>query len=173
MHFNNFTMDNFLTSLQLLGDRYPHPEVRKFAVKNLEGIPPSELRDYLPQLIQVYFLIILSVTNPMQVLKKEQFHFSAVSDFLIRQSLADFHIAHSAFWQLKSELDATENTERFQLMLEALLFACGQGRKELLHEDEFIRILNSIALSLKETKLSEREATFKYFFADSLKELIH
>lgn len=42
-----------------------------------------------------------------------------------------------------------ESSERFQLMLEALLIGCGRARKELVQQDDLIMMLNAIAAAIK------------------------
>ena len=40
-------------ALELLGSKFPHKNVREFAVSCLENVPTYDLIDYLPQLVQV------------------------------------------------------------------------------------------------------------------------
>ena len=106
-------------SLELLDAKYSDPVVRSYAVSRLEQLEDAEVEDYLLQLTQV--------------LKYEPHHDSALARFLLKRALRNKkRIGHSLFWHLKSEMHIPEIAERYGLILEAYLRACGeQTRLEL------------------------------------------
>jgi phosphatidylinositol-4,5-bisphosphate 3-kinase len=89
-----------------------------------------------------------------QALKFEPYHFSALSQFLIRRGFFDTtRVGHFFFWQLKSELHNPAVTERFSLLLESYLKSCGKhARRQLIAQAELTKKLNSIAIDIKTKK---------------------
>ncbi len=122
---------------------------RTFAVETLNDLPNDRFRDILPQLIQS--------------LKNEYFHYSPLSCLIMKKAFSDLRIAHVVYWQLKCEIrDESEYSERFQVLLEALMMGCGkQMKKEIFKQDQIIDALTAIASTLQKAKPTERSAVFK------------
>ena len=98
--------------------RYADLEVRKYAVKCLEGLSDTELELYMPQLIQT--------------LKYDPYHDSALSGFIMKRALRNpSYIGHLFFWSLKAEVHIVEIRERYSLLIDEFLRGCGLYRKQL------------------------------------------
>jgi hypothetical protein len=98
----------------------------------LNNLTDAELKDYLLQLVQV--------------LKYEPNHISALACWLMRRALGNqIQLGHTFFWSLQAEMHVPEISERFGLMLEIYLRACGEQREELLKQMEVIKKLKMIA----------------------------
>ena len=132
-------------ALQLLDAQFANRKVREFAVHCLDKLSDEHLKDYLLQLIQV--------------LKYEPNHFSPLAIWLLDRSLHNqILIGHAFFWHLKSELHNPEISERFSLLLEMYLRACGSQRDDILNQLTVVQHLNNIALFVKTIPLSRRKA---------------
>eukprot|EP01133_Synstelium_polycarpum_P015439 gene15439-18312_t len=125
-------------ALELLDARFADNNVRSFAINTLNSFTDAEFSDYLLQLTQV--------------LKYEPYHKSDLSNILIQRALANrSRIGHPFFWFLKAEMHTPEIEERYGLLLEGYLRSCGSHRQELIKQNEVIKALHSVAMSVKQT----------------------
>jgi hypothetical protein len=129
-------------ALGLLDACYPHPEVRAFAVEALASIDD----DYL-------IGIMLQLT---QALKYECYHLSALALFLLRRALSNRLIGHRFFWYLKAEIHQVEIRERYGLIIEAYLHACGDFRRDIFRENKVLNDLTAVGNLIKSTPAAER-----------------
>jgi len=133
-------------ALELLSGKYADTFVREFAVLQLDQMSNELFQDYLPQLVQA--------------LKSEVWHYSPLACLLIRKALGDLRNAHCLFWHLRSELHYPY-TERYQLLLEAFLLGCGGAfRRQLMHQDDIIGMLTTLAKETQQARPQERDAVF-------------
>ena len=138
-----------LFKFQLLDAKFANRQVREYAVTSLNNLSDPELRDYLLQLVQV--------------LKYEPNHISALGCWLMRRALKNqIQIGHAFFWHLQAEMHVPEISERFGLLLEVYLRACGEQREELLKQMEVIKKLKLIAGIVKDTPSSRRKQTLEH-----------
>ena len=129
-------------ALDLLDARYADLEVRKYAVKCLEGLSDTELELYMPQLIQT--------------LKYDPYHDSALSGFIMKRALRNpSYIGHLFFWSLKAEVHIVEIRERYSLLIDEFLRGCGLYRKQLTQQHWVVTKLEYAALRLKKVKAHE------------------
>ncbi|KAL6059622.1 Phosphatidylinositol 4,5-bisphosphate 3-kinase catalytic subunit gamma isoform [Balamuthia mandrillaris] len=131
-----------IEALELLDSSFADSKVREYAVSCLDDFGTEEFMDYLLQLVQV--------------LKYEPHHNSALAHYLLKRALLDRRIGHSFFWYLKSEMHVPEISERFSLLLEAYLRACGSHRSELKKQTALLKNLEYVANKIKDIKDSER-----------------
>ncbi|EGC30605.1 hypothetical protein DICPUDRAFT_58194 [Dictyostelium purpureum] len=130
-------------ALELLDAKHANRKVRDFAVSCLEELSEDELLDILLQLVQV--------------LKYEPFHDTKLSRFLLRKAILHRSIGHSFFWYLKSDLHVLNLSERFGILLESYLYACGAHRVELLKQLDVINNLTDVAKKIKPLKDQDRK----------------
>lgn len=129
-------------ALGLLDAGYAHPAVREHAVEALSTIDD----DYL-------LGIMLQLT---QALKYEPYHQCALVRFLLRRALKNRKIGHRLFWYLKAEIHQIEIQERFGLIVEAYLHACGDFRRDIFRENKVLNDLTAVGSIIKSTPASER-----------------
>ncbi len=129
-------------ALGLLDACYAHPDVRSFAVSALSSIDD----DYL-------LGIMLQLT---QALKYEPYHLNALALFLLKRALRNRLIGHRFFWYLKAEIHQIEIRERYGLILEAYLHACGDFRREIFRENKVLNDLTTVGNIIKSTPTAER-----------------
>lgn len=129
-------------ALGLLDACYAHPEVRSHAVNALSSIDD----DYL-------LGIMLQLT---QALKYEPYHLNALALFLLKRALRNRLIGHRFFWYLKAEIHQIEIRERYGLILEAYLHACGDFRREIFRENKVLNDLTTVGNIIKSTPTAER-----------------
>lgn len=141
-------------ALQLLDPRFPDSMVRTYAVNRC--LWPMSDNDVYRILLQL-----------IQALKYESYHTSSLALFLLRRAFWDPNrIGHFLFWQLKSEMINPMFSERFSVMMEALVKSSGRlAREEFLAQNKVLTWLHQIALEIKgrrgsvaakTTKLQER-----------------
>ena len=121
---------------------YAHPDVRSYAVAAISSIDD----DYL-------LGIMLQLT---QALKYEQYHMSALGMFLLKRALQNRLIGHRFFWYLKAEIHQIEIRERYGLLIEAYLNACGDFRRDIFRENTVLNDLTTVGNIIKSTPASER-----------------
>eukprot|EP00007_Cunea_sp_BSH-02190019_P008525 CAMPEP_0174246080 /NCGR_PEP_ID=MMETSP0417-20130205/41892_1 /TAXON_ID=242541 /ORGANISM="Mayorella sp, Strain BSH-02190019" /LENGTH=1374 /DNA_ID=CAMNT_0015325931 /DNA_START=40 /DNA_END=4164 /DNA_ORIENTATION=- len=132
-------------ALELLDAKFAEPKVREFAVRCLQSLSDRELRDYLLQLVQV--------------LKYEPHHFSPLACWLIQRALANqIEIGHAFFWHLQAEMHVQEISERYGVLLETYLRACGKQIDEFLAQMDVLHKLALVAGVIKDTPESRRRA---------------
>eukprot|EP01133_Synstelium_polycarpum_P010564 gene10564-12289_t len=129
-------------ALELLDAKHVDRRVREYAVTCLESLEEEALCDILLQLVQV--------------LKYERTHDSALARFLLRKALGSRPIGHLFFWYLKADLHVANIAERFGLLLEAYLHACGSHRTELASQINVIDSLGDVARKIKPLKDVDR-----------------
>eukprot|EP00735_Rhodelphis_limneticus_P000750 TRINITY_DN11275_c0_g1::TRINITY_DN11275_c0_g1_i1::g.762::m.762 TRINITY_DN11275_c0_g1::TRINITY_DN11275_c0_g1_i1::g.762 ORF type:complete len:1066 (+),score=268.88,sp/P54673/PI3K1_DICDI/38.97/0.0,PI3Ka/PF00613.15/6.2e-59,PI3_PI4_kinase/PF00454.22/2.1e-50,PI3K_C2/PF00792.19/5.8e+02,PI3K_C2/PF00792.19/4.8e-25,PI3K_rbd/PF00794.13/0.00056,PI3K_rbd/PF00794.13/5.8e-13,HEAT_2/PF13646.1/0.14 TRINITY_DN11275_c0_g1_i1:311-3199(+) len=130
-------------ALELLDAKFAHERVREYAVKCLERLSDEELSEYLLQLIQV--------------LKYEPYHDSSLARFLMRRALrCPDLIGHQFFWHMKAEMHVAEISERFGLLIEEYLRACGIHRKRLSIQNQVMEMLVGVANHIKTVSTAER-----------------
>ncbi|KYQ96905.1 phosphatidylinositol-4 [Tieghemostelium lacteum] len=129
-------------ALELLDAKHANRLVRAYAVSCLEELPEEELLDILLQLVQV--------------LKYEPYHDSKLARFLLKKAILNRNIGHSFFWYLKSDLHVASVSERFGILLEAYLHACGTHRHDLLKQQKVIENLTDVAKKIKPLKDQDR-----------------
>jgi len=135
-------------ALQLLDAHYPAPEVREYAVGCLRNISDMDLEDYLLQLVQV--------------LKYEPFHDSPLSRFLLQRAVQNRErIGHLLFWYLKGELAVPHISQRYTLLVEAYLYACGDHLFELHNQTQLVDKLQHTAELVKSKKKGKRHVLHK------------
>eukprot|EP00004_Rigifila_ramosa_P017917 TRINITY_DN4410_c0_g1_i2.p1 TRINITY_DN4410_c0_g1~~TRINITY_DN4410_c0_g1_i2.p1 ORF type:complete len:1276 (-),score=331.80 TRINITY_DN4410_c0_g1_i2:61-3729(-) len=131
-------------AMELLDAKFADARVREYAVSRLETLPHSVLPDYLLQLAQV--------------LKYEPYHDSPLARFLLRRALeCRVRTGHFLFWHLKAELHVAEITDRYSLILEAYLRACGQHRRDLGRQCEMQTHLSGCAQIVKKSTGSQAD----------------
>ena len=119
-------------ALELLDAQFADTHVRDFAVRCLAQMTDGEISEYLLQLIQV--------------LRYEPYHDSALARFLLSRALRSQHrIGHMFFWNLKSNIAVPEISERYGILLEAYITACGARRYELEDQLALIARLEDVA----------------------------
>ncbi|EKE42120.1 hypothetical protein ENUP19_0207G0012 [Entamoeba nuttalli] len=137
------------TAIEMLDFKFPDQRVRDFALKCLDAMDDAELIMFLPQLIQA--------------LKFELHHNSELAMFLLRRALRNKNrIGHQFFWFLKAELHDNRVTERYGLLLEAFVGACGKYQIELYNEVKFQLDLIDIANHVK--TLATKDEQKQYMF---------
>ena len=129
-------------ALNLLGAESADPNVRAFAVRQLENLQDAELSVFM-----------LHLTH---ALKFETFVDSALARFLLRRSFLSPHtIGHALFWCLKSEMSMLEGIavrHRFGIIMSQYLRCCGQIHREVLgHELWLMNRLAHISSAVKST----------------------
>ncbi len=129
-------------ALGLLDACYAHSAVRSHAVSILDSIDD----DYL-------LGIMLQLT---QALKYEPYHESALGRFLLSRALKSRLIGHRFFWYLKAEIHQIEIRERYGLMIEAYLHACGDFRRDIFRENKVLNDLTAVGNIIKSTPTAER-----------------
>ncbi|EFA86096.1 phosphatidylinositol-4,5-diphosphate 3-kinase [Heterostelium album PN500] len=129
-------------ALALLDAKNVDYYVRTYAVHCLDALSEEELLDILLQLIQV--------------LKSEPFHDSPLSRFLLKRAILSRTIGHHFFWYLKADLHVTNIAERFGLLLESYLQACGSHREEMGRQLQVIDSLTAVARKIKPLKDQDR-----------------
>lgn len=103
----------------LLNKEYAHEEVRNFAVKQLRVLQPTDLKVYLPQLVQA--------------LKFEPYHASNLAALLIEYAIeAPCQFGFEFFWYLKVESHDEQYRERYAVILNSYLEVCGRKQSEIL-----------------------------------------
>nr|XP_006811760.1 PREDICTED: phosphatidylinositol 4-phosphate 3-kinase C2 domain-containing subunit beta-like [Saccoglossus kowalevskii] len=131
-------------ALQLLHPQFADCEVRVMAVSYIQCLSDDELCDYLPQLVQA--------------LKYENYHDSALARFLIERSLTSIRVAHYLYWHLKDCVCDQQFSQRFQMVLGALLCTSGEAiRDQFQRQDEFMTKLGEVAEIVKKHKDSIRQ----------------
>ncbi len=129
-------------ALGLLDACYAHPSVRTFAVGILSSIDDQYLLGIMLQLTQA--------------LKYEPYHQSALGSFLLRRALKNRLIGHRLFWYLKAEIHQIEIRERYGLIIEAYLHACGDFRRDIFRENRVLNDLTAVGNIIKSTPTAER-----------------
>ncbi|GAM25539.1 hypothetical protein SAMD00019534_087140 [Acytostelium subglobosum LB1] len=132
-------------ALELLDAKHVDRKVREYAVRCLESLSEEGLQDILLQLVQV--------------LKCEPYHDSPLARFLLRRSILNRTTGHHFFWYLKSDLHVTNIAERFGLLLESYLLACGTHRNEIQRQIQVIDSLTEVARKIKSLKDQDRRET--------------
>ncbi|XP_055503911.1 phosphatidylinositol 4,5-bisphosphate 3-kinase catalytic subunit gamma isoform-like [Leucoraja erinacea] len=124
-------------ALELLGADVADREVRKLAVRRLEGLDNDHLLRYLLQLVQV--------------LKFEPYHDSSLARFLIGRALTSKRIGHFFFWYCRGEVMGSPSfSDRYSVTLEAYLLACGQTLlQDFQRQVHLASSLGHVATSLK------------------------
>jgi hypothetical protein len=118
--------------LELLDAKFADPNIRSFAVDQLETLSDEDIGDYLLQLIQA--------------LRYEPYLDCALTRFLLRRAVANPLLGHFFFWYLKSELHNEETFERNGLLLEAYLRSCTPGqRNQLGLQNQLVQALLDIS----------------------------
>ncbi|XP_077994374.1 phosphatidylinositol 4-phosphate 3-kinase C2 domain-containing subunit beta-like [Glandiceps talaboti] len=131
-------------AMQLLHPQFADGQVSAMAVKWIRSLADDELCDYLPQLVQA--------------LKYENYHDSALARFLLERALTSVRIAHFLYWHLKDNLTDQQFSQRFQMVLGAMLSTCGQAlRDQFQQQDEFMNKLSEVAEIVKKHKDSVRQ----------------
>mmetsp|Transcript_9981 Transcript_9981/g.13709 ORF Transcript_9981/g.13709 Transcript_9981/m.13709 type:complete len:1266 (+) Transcript_9981:125-3922(+) len=146
-----WTPPTAVEALELLDSQFADAKVREYAIGCLEKLNDGDLVDYLLQLVQV--------------LKYEPLHDSALARFLLRRALQNKDIVgHTLFWHLRAEMHVPEIAERYGLLLEAYLRACGNiYRTELVKQLEIVDQLTEVALKIKQIpSKEERLETVRY-----------
>lgn len=114
----SWNMEDLETSdfLELLDAKFADPNIRSFAVDQLDSLSDDAIGDYLLQLIQA--------------LRYEPYLDCALSRFLLRRAVqSPSQLGHFFFWYLKSELHNAETFERNGLLLEAFLRSCSPSQR--------------------------------------------
>ena len=128
-----------ILALGLMTSNFPDIVVRTSAVSWFSCVSESELCEYLPQLVQA--------------LKYETYHNSALSRFMITSALKSPKVAHYLFWHLKYYTGDAQFSQRFQVVLGALLGTCGTALKDQVsRQDLMVRQLAKTTQNVKETK---------------------
>eukprot|EP01127_Copromyxa_protea_P008788 TRINITY_DN2020_c0_g1_i6.p1 TRINITY_DN2020_c0_g1~~TRINITY_DN2020_c0_g1_i6.p1 ORF type:complete len:638 (-),score=92.32 TRINITY_DN2020_c0_g1_i6:16-1929(-) len=122
-------------ALELLDSRYADSFVRNYAVSRIEQLTNSQIEDYLLQLVQV--------------IKYECYHDSALVRHLLKRAIRNKRIGHYFYWFLKSELEHSQISERFGLILEAFLKGGGNNRDEIAIQEQVHQKLAVIAYQVK------------------------
>lgn len=137
-------------ALQLLDPRFPDSMVRTYAVNRC--LWPMSDNDVYRILLQL-----------IQALKYESYHTSSLALFLLRRAFWDPNrIGHFLFWQLKSEMTNPMFSERFSVMMEALVKSSGRlAREEFLAQNKVLTWLHQIALEIKGRRGSVASKTTK------------
>jgi phosphatidylinositol-4,5-bisphosphate 3-kinase len=135
-------------ALNLLGPETSDPNVRAFAVRQLESLDDSELS-----------IFMLHLTH---ALKFETFVDSALARFLVRRALlAPGDIGHTLFWSLKSEMSMQEGLavrQRFGVVIDQYLRCCGIAhRASIGHSVWFMERLRGIAREMKVKKIAKKK----------------
>ncbi|KNE56070.1 hypothetical protein AMAG_01912 [Allomyces macrogynus ATCC 38327] len=131
------------TALLLLDGQFCDDEVRRFAVQTLAILADSELEDYLLQLVQA--------------LSFEQHFDSALARFLLNRALTSQRIGHRFFWTIKAEMDNSNMTTLYTMLLEAYLKGVPDRIPDLLHQQRLVDKLHETALAVKNTRASDRK----------------
>ncbi|XP_064214165.1 phosphatidylinositol 4-phosphate 3-kinase C2 domain-containing subunit alpha isoform X1 [Tribolium castaneum] len=147
-----------IQALQLLLPTFPDLEVRKIAIRWINGLTNDQLVDYLPQLVVA--------------LRHEIYENSPLAQFLLDRSLRAPRLAHHLFWLLSHTLPGSNpqnsssdditvaegrHHRRLKLMLRALLAICGDSlRSCFLSQQLLVKELNDLAETVKKTKESQR-----------------
>ncbi|XP_044261895.1 phosphatidylinositol 4-phosphate 3-kinase C2 domain-containing subunit alpha [Tribolium madens] len=150
-----------IQALQLLLPTFPDLEVRKMAIRWINGLTNDELVDFLPQLVVA--------------LRHETYENSPLAQFLLDRSLRSPRLAHHLFWLLSHALPGSNpqnftpelcdeitvaevrHHRRMKLMLRALLAICGDSlRNCFLSQQLLVKDLNDLAETVKKTKESQR-----------------
>lgn len=129
-------------ALGLLDACYAHPAVREHAVEALSTIDDEYLLGIMLQLTQA--------------LKYEPYHQCALVRFLLRRALKNRKIGHRLFWYLKAEIHQIEIQERFGLIIEAYLHACGDFRRDIFRENKVLNDLTAVGSIIKTIPATER-----------------
>jgi hypothetical protein len=138
-------------ALNLLGPETSDPNVRAFAVRQLETLNDAELN-----------IFMLHLTH---ALKFETFVDSSLSRFLVRRALlAPATIGHAFFWSLKSEMSMQEGLavrQRFGVVISQYLQCCGSAHRTVLgHSLWLMERLTAIAkLAKRNQKKKSKERT--------------
>lgn len=146
--------------LTLLDAKFQDVKIREYAVAQFDKLKDDELQLYLLQLVQQ--------------LKSENYHHSALSDFLIRRGMkSPFVIGHYLFWHLKAETVNPAFCERYAVIMEQLLLVCDYTAKELRKQNNVIGKLQRAAERVRTRKDSGKfkKAANKKIFAQEIKEL--
>lgn len=139
------SLDPFV-ALELLGSDYQDTKVRQFAVSCLAAFSDNDLSTVLLQLVQV--------------LKHEQYHSSALSNFLILAAARSLLIAHQLYWYFEAEIHLPNTFFRFRLLKKALLSAVSsEFRERLLLQSGLVRNLTVVATEVKTVDKSQRVPT--------------
>ncbi|XP_070562240.1 phosphatidylinositol 4-phosphate 3-kinase C2 domain-containing subunit beta-like isoform X2 [Ptychodera flava] len=141
---NRWTPLEPVEAMLLLHPQYADCQVRATAVEWIQCLTDDELCDYLTQLVQA--------------LKYENYHDSALARFLLERALTSVRIAHYLYWHLKDSLADQQFSQRFQMVLGALLSTCGQAlRTQFEQQDDFMTKLSEVAETVKKHKDSVRQ----------------
>ncbi|KAM3968313.1 LOW QUALITY PROTEIN: phosphatidylinositol-4-phosphate 3-kinase catalytic subunit Pi3K68D [Aphomia sociella] len=163
-------------AMHLLLPCFPDGRVRAAAALLMHGLSDDELCCVLPQLAQA--------------LRYETYECNPLAELLLTRALASPNVAHRLFWLLVHSLpnlpqqatteeflgisleesssepaDTEESataTWRYQLLLRALLAACGHNlRHTLLRQHALVSMLSEVAMLVKMAKEGQRGATLR------------
>lgn len=117
--------------------------VREKAVGWLFEMNDWELLDFLPQLTQA--------------LKYETYHESALCRNLLERAMRNPRVMHHLFWSLALDLGTMEFGDRIEVVLNALLSACGAAqRQELRCQMNLLEGLEKVAIAVRGVAGAER-----------------
>lgn len=129
------TIDPFC-ALELLGSQYQDTQVRCFAISCISSFSENDLSSVLLQLVQA--------------VKHEQYHASALANFLILGAARSHFIGHQIFWYSEAEIQNPTFFERFKLLKKSVLESLSYDhRQRLLLQCGVVRNLVSIATEVK------------------------
>ncbi|XP_041052806.1 phosphatidylinositol 4-phosphate 3-kinase C2 domain-containing subunit alpha [Carcharodon carcharias] len=137
-----------VAALELLDSKFADQEVRSTAVNWIELMTDDELVDYLPQFVEA--------------VKHECYLDNALVKFLLSRALANVGVAHHLYWLLKDALHDPYFGMRYELLLGALLYVCGQGlRKEFEKQTKLVRKLGVVAEKVRQASGSTRQVVLQ------------
>lgn len=132
-------------SIQLLLGDYGNSIVREYAVRQIDRMNDSTMKEYLLQLVQA--------------VKYEPFHDSPLVRMLLRRALRSPNkIGHTLFWLLRSEMHNADICERFGVVLEIYLRHSGIHRVYLNREVTVNNMLEQVAEATKLQPKDKRKA---------------
>lgn len=122
--------------------------MREKAVGWLFEMNDWELLDFLPQLTQA--------------LKYETYHESALCRNLLERAMRNPRLMHHLFWSLALDLGTMEFGDRIEVVLNALLSACGAAqRQELRCQMNLLEGLEKVAIAVRGVAGAERAAVLQ------------
>ncbi|CAF3475281.1 unnamed protein product [Rotaria sordida] len=134
-----------IESFELLLPAFPDMHTRSFAYHSLiSRLTSQDLLIYLPQLLQI--------------IKFDYIHSSIIIEYLLKQSLIDYSLAHKLYWHLR-QLLITEHLHyiRYYYLFLSLLYVLDENfRIELQHEYDLCLNLKRIGMKLKTNKSNNK-----------------
>lgn len=102
-----------------------HESIKNYAVTCLSNERPTEVQDYLIQLVQA--------------LKYEMNHDSYIAKYLLKLAIRyPLTLGHSLFWHLRVEMHNPNVQQRFGLNLEVFLNKIGRNVRQIFEEQSLL-----------------------------------